>query len=373
MQNKKLSLGRLVGGVLLVVAFVSVFFFRPEAEPEHEERVIRPVKSWVAGDAFGQPTLFFPGLVGANAAVDLSFEVTGRLIEMPVKKGQPVKKGELLGRLDPRDFENEVKNAQAEKDRAQSSYDRMAKALASNAVSKEEVDKAKADLDKASAQLAIRRKALDETRMLARFDGLIANTYVDIFDTLAAGTPVLTLQDVSQVTVAVAVPEQYVISGPSRTVSNRVFHAIFDGLPGRRFDVTFKEFTAQADERTQTYLASFEMPAPEDARILPGMSATIAVHGMSEAPKEPKGLAVPSDAVGVDGQGQHFVWVLEKHAGETFVSKKRLVRVGERQDISIEILEGIKPGERIAAAGITLLSEGRNVTLLNVRRKKEGE
>ena len=370
MQNKRSSFGRIVGGLLLVAAVAAVFFLRPQKEVQQEELVVRPIKAMVVGEAFGNPELYFPGLVGANAGVDLSFEVTGRLIEMPVKKGQSVKKGDLLGKLDPRDFENEVKNAEAEKDRAKSSFDRMTKALESNAVSKEDFSKAKADFDKATAQLEIKRKALDDTRMLARFDGLIANTYVDTFDTLTSGTPILTLQDVSKVTVDVAVPEQYVISGPQRNPSNRIYKAMFDGLPGRRFDVIFKEFTTKADERTQTYLASFEMPSPADVRILPGMSATIAVTGMLDAPEGQKGFAVPSDAVGIDGQGQHFVWVLEG-TGDTFTVQRRNVKVGDRQGVSIQVTEGLKSGERIATAGISVLTEGRKVTLLKPEQKKE--
>jgi RND family efflux transporter MFP subunit len=373
MQEKRSSFGRMIGGVLLVVAIGAVFFFKPKPQPVDEALIVRPVKSLVVGDTFGQPELYFPGLVGASAGVDLSFEVGGRLIEMPVKKGQSVSKGDLLGRLDPRDFENEVKNAEAERGRAQSSFDRMAKALESNAVSKADYDKAKADLDKAEAQLAIKRKALDDTRLLARFDGLIANITVDTFDTLAAGTPILTLQDVSQVTIDVAVPEQYVINGPQRNPSNRVYKALFDGLPGRRFDVTFKEFTTKADERTQTYLASFTMPAPTDVRILPGMSATIAATGMSDVPASQRGIAVPSDAVGLDGQGQHFVWVLEQAEAGTLVARKRAVSVGDRQGASIQVLSGLKAGERIATAGVSLLIDGRKVTLLKARQGKEGE
>ena len=371
MQKNRSSLGRIIGGVLLVAGVAAVFFFRPKKEGAPEELVVRPVKSMIVGEAFGNPELYFPGLVGANAGVDLSFEVTGRLIEMPVKKGLQVKKGDLLGKLDPRDFENEVKNSEAEKERAKSSFDRMAKALESNAVSKEDYSKAKADFDKAAAQLEIKRKALEDTRMLARFDGLIANTYVDTFDTLTAGTPILTLQDVSKVTVDVAVPEQYVISGPQRNPSNRIYQAMFDGLPGRRFEVTFKEFTTKADERTQTYLASFEMPAPTDVRILPGMSATIAVTGMLDAPEGQKGLALPSDAVGIDGQGQHFVWMLEKGDGDLFVARKRVVKVGDRQGATIQVVDGLKSGECVATAGISLLVEGRKVTLLKPAQKKQ--
>jgi len=373
MQEKRFSLGRLIGAVLLIAAVAAVFFFRPKKEVEQEELIVRPVKSIVAGETFGEPELFFPGLVGANSGVDLSFEVTGRLIDMPVKKGLKVKKGDLLGKLDPRDFENDVKNAEAEKERAKSSFDRMTKASESNAVSKEDVSKAKADFDKATAQLEIKRKALDDTRMLARFDGLIANTYVDTFDTLTAGTPILTLQDVSQVTIDVAVPEQYVINGAKNNPSNRIYKVMFDGLPGRRFDVIFNEFTTKADERTQTYLASFKMPAPTDVRILPGMSATIAVKGMHETASAEKSLGLPSDAVGIDSQGRHFVWVLQAGEGGVFTAQRRTVKVGDRQGVMIQVLDGLKPGERIATAGISLLTEGRRVTLLKPSQKKEGE
>lgn len=373
MQTKRSSLGRIIGGVLLVVAVAAVFFFRPKKEAAPEELVVRPVKSLVVGESFGNPELYFPGLVGANSGVDLSFEVTGRLIEMPIKKGQSVKKGDLLGKLDPRDFENDVKNAEAEKERAKSSFDRMAKALESNAVSKEDFSKAKADFDKATAQLEIKRKALDDTRMLARFDGLIANTYVDTFDNLTAGTPILTLQDVSLVSIDVAVPEQYVISGPKSDVSNRNYQVLFDGLPGRRFDVIFNEFTTKADERTQTYLASFKMPAPTDVRILPGMSATIAVKGLQEKSGAVTGLSLPSDAVGIDSQGQHFVWVLQPGGEGLFTAQRRTVKAGDRQGATLQVLDGLKPGERVATAGITLLTEGRKVTLLKPAQKKEGE
>lgn len=373
MQTKSATRGRVTGGVLLVVAVIAVFTFRPKKVPEPEAPLVRPVKSLVVGESFVAPDLYFPGLVGANAAVDLSFDVAGRLIEMPIKKGQRVKKGELLARLDPRDFQNEVKSIEAEVDRAKSSLDRIAKALASNAVSQEDFSRAKADYDKAAAQLEIKRKALDDTRMLARFDGLIANTFADTFVTLPAGKPILTLQDISSVTVEVAVPEQHIISGPEADAKERGYLAIFDGLPGRTFDVAFKEFTTKAEERTQTYTASFSMAAPTNALILPGMSATVVVKGRADRAEGHAGLSVPSDAVGVDSQGRHFVWTLQPGEGGVFTTRRRAVEAGSRQAASVQILAGLTPGERIATAGISLLVEGRKVTLLQPAASKEPE
>ncbi|MCD2452269.1 biotin/lipoyl-binding protein [Methylicorpusculum oleiharenae] len=51
-----------------------------------------------------------PGTVRASDRVDLAFQVSGPLIELPVKEGQPVKKGDLLARIDPRDYETNLRN-----------------------------------------------------------------------------------------------------------------------------------------------------------------------------------------------------------------------------------------------------------------------
>lgn len=372
-KKNKIPLSRIIGSVLLICAVTAIFVLRPPKAVELEDTTVRPVKSMLVDTQFKSPDLYFPGVVGANAGVDLSFEVSGRLLDMPVKKGQQVKKGDLLAQLDRRDFENEVKNTEAEVNRAKSTLDRIAKALESNAVSQEDFSRAQADYDKAAAQLEIKNKALDDTRLTALFDGIIATTLVDTFDTLKAGTPILTLQDVSRVTIDVAVPEQYVISKTRGGYSDVTFHAVFDGLPGRKFEIMFKEFSTAAETQTQTYTASFDMPAPTDATLLPGMSGTVVFGKNKPLNHQEPGVAVPSNAVGIDSQKQHFVWVLKASDADTFTVHRRHVEVGSRNADLIQILSGLESGERIATAGITLLTEGRKVTLLKAISNEDSE
>ena len=356
--------GKLIGGVLLAAGVAAVFLYKAKPEEEPEDTTVRPVKSWVVGADAPRPKLYFPGTVEADVEVDLSFEVGGRLVEFPVRRGTVVEQGAVLGRLDPRNFENQVKNAEADLERAQSSLGRIEKALQVNAVSQDEYSQARAAVAKAEAQLAIQRKALDDTRLEARFRGVVSDVFADQFDTVSPGQPVLKLQDVATLTIAVSVPEGYVQLASPGKLDSASFAVRFDSLPGRSFPVQLKEFVTTADPVTQTYRATFSMEKPEGVFLLPGMSGTVVIEGAQPSAADGT-LAVPSNAVGFASDGAAFVWVLEASDGGVFAVRRQVVALGKRLGESVEVLDGLAPGARIAAAGVAILTEGRRVRLLD--------
>ena len=354
--------GRLIGGALLALAVAAVFFYKVKPAPEVESMAVRPIKSLVVGTTVAKPTLYFPGTVQAVSEVDLSFEVGGRLIEFPARRGMVVDKGDLLARLDPRNFENQVKNAEADLERAKSSLGRIEKALTVNAVSQDEYSQARAAVEKAEAQLAIQRKALDDTRLEARFRGVVSDTYADNFDTVSPGHPVLKLQDVSALDISVSVPESYVQLATPDNLSAATFSVRFESRPGELFPVQLKEFVTTADPVTQTYQATFSMEKPDGLFLLPGMSGTVVVE-----PVRPAGstvLLVPSNAIGFVGDGQAFVWILDGPEKGIYKTRRQFVTLGKRSGAEVEIVDGLTAGERIAVAGVAILTDGRTVRLL---------
>ena len=70
--------------------------------------VVRPVKTFVFAASQRAQRLSYPARVYADQTVEVAFEVTGKLAELPVAKGQEVKRGDLLAQLDQRDFRNEL-------------------------------------------------------------------------------------------------------------------------------------------------------------------------------------------------------------------------------------------------------------------------
>jgi RND family efflux transporter MFP subunit len=135
--------------------------------------------------------------------------------------------------------------------------------------------------------------------------------------------------------------------------------AEFSGVPGRRFPVRVREVAQAADPVTQTFKVRLVMQAPSDVKILPGMTATVtwtyrraSILGNPIVP-----ILVPISAVFKDSKGEQVVWVV----GSEQAVARRPVKLGEVTGGRIEIVDGLAPGDRIAVAGVTFLSDGMKV------------
>ncbi|MDJ0847557.1 MAG: efflux RND transporter periplasmic adaptor subunit [Myxococcota bacterium] len=317
--------------------------------------IVRPVKTFVFGDAGNQREFQYPGTVYANRTVEVAFEVAGKLEDLPVAKGQEVATGDLLGRLDQRDFSNEVAAARASLEEAEATRGRYEEAARSNAVSRRELDEARARARIAAADLKIKQKALEDSEIRASFDGIVADRLVDNFQNVQAKEPVLRLQDISVLEIRVNIPERDATGPTDAPVGD--LSATFDAVPGRRFPLTIKEVVTQADPITQTYAVTLMMPRPQGVEILPGMTSTVTWHPSGEFAA--RSNTVPTSAL-VGRQGtKPWVWVLDE--ADMTVSRRE-VEVGSIvSQNQIQLVSGLESGEVIAAAGVHHLTEGMKV------------
>jgi multidrug efflux pump subunit AcrA (membrane-fusion protein) len=92
MSKKSLS-GKIIGGIILIVAVTAVIVFKPKPNVEPQDHTVRPIKTIIVNDTFKDYDLYFPGIVSADSKVDLSFNVPGQIIKKPHSKGDSVKKG----------------------------------------------------------------------------------------------------------------------------------------------------------------------------------------------------------------------------------------------------------------------------------------
>ena len=357
--------------LLLLIAAVAAVFLYDGDTPKSDDTPppVRPIKTMVVGPAKTLMPLHFPGVVDASTGVSLTFEVSGRIVDFPFahSRGKHVEAGTVLARIDDRDYSNNVVNAEAELAYADSNFRRMEKAVAKNAVSKDEYSSSRASAEKARAALAIARKALGDTVLRAPFAGVISDIYADNYDTVSSSTPILKLQDMTTLDLTVSVPESYVLSAPAGVRANFAFEASFDSLPDRTFPVRVKDAACIADSGTQTYRATFALEAPKDIDILPGMTCTVTAKVPDENIKEVAegSLSVPFSAVGTAADTKPFVWRLVANGDGTYAVHRASVVLGMRIGENILIESGLSAGDRVAVAGVTVLTEGRVVRLLN--------
>jgi RND family efflux transporter MFP subunit len=359
-------LGILIGLSLLTAGVLGVLFLNKPTETQTPPRPVRPLKTLIVGKPIIEPGRKYPGRIRANEEVSLAFNVAGQIIELPLKKGQRVSKSELLARLDPRDFENALADRKAVLEKAKFDLEKIRSLYEKKVAAKDELTKAQADFDKASAQVKIAAKALEDTYLRAPFAGLIANTFVKNYQNVQAKQTILSLQDISQVEIEVNIPEER-IARTKESAEELKLAASFDYLPGREFKVRIKEYATEADPKTQTYEVTFVMPSPKDVRILPGMTATITEYATTLPSASEAGIAVPLGLVPIDGVGQYYVWVVQEAKDGTAKVHRQNVKVGKMTDESILVLSGVKPGQRIAAAGVHLLEEDQPVRVLRTK------
>ena len=340
-----------------------------EQEPVAEE-VVRPAKVMTVTSMDEEFRRTYPGKVRAAQRVDLAFQVAGPLIELPVDEGQEVKKDDLVARIDPRDFEVNLQNAQGRLARAQASlelaekdYQRVTRIKEKDpgAVSDAMVDKAREAVDGATAQIKsysaeveAAKLQLSYTHLEAPFSGVIAKRYVDNFQEVQAKQPIVSLQDVSEIEILVDVPE--IVMATARGGRVRAV-AQFAAAPGKEYELTLKEYSTEADPRTQTYRLVLTMPAPEGVNILPGMTAN--VHGSERVEIDGDRFVIPAIAVFADETGVSHVWVIDQ---ENKTVHQRKVKTGDLTGTdSIEIIDGLESGETIALSGVSQLREGMKI------------
>ena len=293
----------------------------------------------------------FVGKVDAAQTVDLSFEVSGQLASVTPREGDRLAEGSLIAALDPTPFEIRVREAKAQFELAELDLRRKRALLKDKAISPALVDQASAQLDLARSHLEMSERHLSETRLVAPFDGLLSRRYVDNHSLAAAGQAIVRLSDLTEIFVRIAVPERLVSTINDRTVTN-----LWARLPGMDTDIplALKEFAGEANAVAQSYRVTLVMTGLPPVDVLPGMNVTV----YAERAMPNLYPRIPLDAIHESPDGSFYVW---RYANESQTVTRQPVRVGDIREGQVEIKEGLKPGDRFAAAGGQQLREGMRV------------
>jgi RND family efflux transporter MFP subunit len=295
--------------------------------------------------------------VEASSQVNLSFRRGGPLVELNVEEGDKVRKGQVLARIDPRDFQLALNAARAAYESAEADFRRFSALYEKQGISATRMDQVRAAREVALSAMREAKARLDDTYLRAPFDGEVGAVFVENFTDVLLKIPVLSLVDVSALEIIVDAPEAGVATFDRSTVGRIV--AKFAAAPEKEFDLNLKQIASQADPRTRTYRTELLMTQPEGLNVLPGMTVSVTVYPSDTTKAR---VVVPAKAVLAEADGQKIVWVIDS---ETLRTHRREVTVGSVTGTGgIEIHSGLQGGERIATTGMNQLQEDMEIRLL---------
>jgi len=339
-----------------ILALLILLIGCDKKEEQNSKESPKPVKIMKINKSDDYIVRQFPGQVHAGRDSVLSFKVSGVLIDLAVKKGQEILKGNLIGSLDPVDFEYKVNEQQAKYDESQSLYEKYLKLKKQDYISKAEYEKQKAERDMALANLNLAKQNLKDTKLYAPYSGIIADTYPEKYQRVKEYEPVALLYDLKNIDVAIDVPENIMINIDNNNTKD--FNVIFNEASKKKYSIEYKKHISNADEATNTYRVYFTLAHPEGLTVLKGMTATVQVKIASKNNKD-ESYNVPAQAVFTDESNNNYVWKINPETNRVTKTKVDIVNILGNK---IRITKGITANDKIVTAGTHLLQENDLVT-----------
>ena len=391
---------------------------RPESPAPTE--MVRPVKTLVVSTGGDTTVRTFPGRVAASKQVELTFQVPGLLVGLPVREGQRVAKNDVIAQLRQEDFqarlatlrgqldraradlqaaqagarpeerqrlEAQVRSAEASLANARTEFGRATQLLNSRTISRVEFDRAETTYRVAQETLEAARRTLEQSAIgrdediqareaeVRGLEGRVVEANLQLSDsTLRApydgviaqrfveqGQNVRAKQPVVKFQdveeIEISVDvPESVIAADLGSSDIVQLVAEFSAAPGRQFPVYIKEIAQRADPVTQTFSIRVAMKVSEGLNLLPGMTASVRMTYRRASILGGR-ILVPVSAIFEAVPGQSAVWIL----GPDLAVSSRLVKTGGATGGQIEVVEGLQPGDRIAVAGVNVLREGMRV------------
>jgi RND family efflux transporter MFP subunit len=353
LQRSRVPLIALVG--LLPFVLAACIDAASSADPRMQPPLVRTE----AVTASASSARSFTGIVAARVQSDLGFRVPGKVLERLIDTGQPVRRGQALMRIDPRDLglalrahEEAVAAANARVRQTSQEEARYRELVARGAVSKSAYDKvrmdaesARADLNAAQAQADVARNQTSYAVLFADADGVVVEALAEPGQVVAAGQLV--------VRVAHAGPREAIVELPEtlRPAIGSTGRATLYGS-GLTGSAQLRQLSDAANRQTRTFEARYVLADPlADAPL--GSTISIQLANVEPHPA----LQVPIGAIFDAGNGAG-VWLVE---GETPRVTWRAVQIVRLGDEAALVVGNVKAGDRVVALGAHLLHEGEQV------------
>lgn len=363
----------LIGLVMALVVATAIVFLKGLFDPAVE---VQLATAALTSPSQTNSVLTASGYVVARRKAAVASKGTGRLVLLNVEEGDHVKKGQLIARLEDADVvaaresaRQSLLVAEADLYDAKTSFERMRILLKQGLIAQAEYDVAEARFKRVVASIDVARFALkeaevavDNTRIIAPFDGTVLKKNADVGEIVAplAGAAsskaaVVTIADMSSLEVDADVSEANI----TRVAPEQQCEVTLDAYPQQRYPGYVTKIVPTADRSKATVLVKIRFKE-YDQRVLPEMSAKIsflAIGYKADSADHKLLLTVPEAAVATRTGRAVIYQIRDDRAVEVPVS------TGQKLGALIQIKSGIKEGDKIIAKVDDRIEAGAKVAV----------
>lgn len=293
----------------------------------------------------------FPFISKPLRTSELSFRVSGPVKRFDAYAGNFYKRGSVIAEIDPRDFRLRKEQTEAVLRQAKAEFERIEALYKKDNVSASTYEKTRADYIAAKTAFDKAAADLEDTRLVAPFDGYVGEVFIEKFQDVRAAQPVLTFVDISRLRIEVYVTQDVVMqAGELDKVS-----LVFDARPNQVFSADLAEYARSTTPNNLSYLLTTLLPNP-GGKMPAGMSGKV----FFDIPgSQGRNALVPQTALCHQPAAGDYVWVVD--TSRNTVSRRSVVLGKLQPGGRFSVAQGLQPGEIVAVSGLRFLSDGMTV------------
>jgi len=339
---------------LLILILSILFLFTSCIQQKVQKETIKTVKISAVEQFGDEKKESFPGKVRASSEINVAFRISGPIVGIHVKEGQFVQKGQVLAEMDSRDYAIQFSATEAEYNQIKAEAERIIQLYELQSVSENDYDKAISGLKQITAKYNAHKNALEDTKLIAPFDGYVQKRFFDKGETIGAGMPVFSMISTNSPEVVVNIPVAVYIQSDKFDF----YTCLFELFPGKEYNLELISINAKAN-MNQLHQVQFRLNKNDDLpKPLIGTSTMVTIHFK----KENTGMVLIPNTALFEKDGIPTVWIYDNN--EQKVTARNIVLYEIKTDGNIVVSEGLKTGEQVVSAGVHLLSEGEKVRLI---------
>ena len=292
---------------------------------------------------------------------ELSFRVGGPIDRFEVYAGNYYHRGDVIAEIDSRDFRIRKERAEAIYKQAKAEFERIKVLFEKENLSASAYEKARAEYTSAKTAFETSTNELNDTRLIAPFDGYVGEVYIEKYQDVKATQPIISFIDINQLRIETYVTQDIALQAEKvKEVGVR-----FDTRPGAVYPAKVIEISKGTTRNNLSFLMTALLPNKQgewtagiSGKVLLDVPATSSVSKVT----------VPQIALSHRPTEGDYVWVVDHSTGK--VSKRKVQLGGMLDNGKVEVKEGLQAGETIAVSKLRFLSEGTSVEVLSQKQTK---
>jgi len=306
------------------------------------------------------PSLTAIGSITPVQGATISAELPGMVSEIGFESGRPVKKGDVLVKLDSSAEQAQLRSSEADAELAKADFDRARDLSQRKVISKAELDAASSKYMQRKAVVDNMHSVINKKEIHAPFDGIAGIREVNPGQMVPAGQKLVTLQALDSVFVDFSLPQQEL----ARVKVGMPVKMTTDAIEGRKFDGTLSAINSAVDSATRSVSLQATIDNADHA-LRAGMFARVQVL----LPETKSTLFVPTTAVAYAPYG-NSAYVIEKKKNEktgkdSLIIRQQFIRTGETRGDFVAVTEGLKEGDEVVSTGVFKMRNGMDVAVDN--------